>query len=208
MYRSTVSALLLNQVNRFLARHVTRGRHSHSIRTAQVAQSLAFRFGADWGRAYLAGLAHDVARDEPAERIHDLLRLYPGYPESPVPATEASVALQHGPAAAALLRSRFGVCDDSVLEAVAAHTVGRPGMGVLAKIVFVADYTEPGRTHVDDRLHRRLVGASLDQMVVRIIEHTWAFLEQRGSAPAQSTVQLYRELNNEALVGEAHTVHR
>lgn len=208
MRRSTVSVQLLNHLNRFLARRLSPSRHGHSIRTAQFAQALAHRLGADGEKAYLAGLAHDLARDEPTEHIRRILGSGAGVPGAESVRSDISAALHHGPAAAVLLRTRFGVVDEAVLEAVAAHTVGRPGMGALAKIIFVADYGEPGRTHVEPGLRRKLFEASLDQMVVEVIEHTWAYLDQRGSAPAVPTIRLYRELNNEALVSEADAVHR
>ena len=35
--------------------------------------------------------------------------------------------------------------DESVLQAIALHTLGRPGMSLLSCVVFVADSLEPGR---------------------------------------------------------------
>jgi predicted HD superfamily hydrolase involved in NAD metabolism len=208
MRGSTVSVQLLDRVNRFLTRRLSPPRHGHSIRTAQFAQSLALRFGGDQEKAYLAGLAHDLARDEPSEGIRHILETSRGFPFSAWTPSDVSAARHHGPAAAVLLQSCFGVGDEAVLEAVAVHTIGKADMGVLAKILFVADYGEPGRTHVDEGFRRRLSEPSLDRLVVHVIEQTCAYLEERGSAPAESTIQLYRELNNEALVGEADAVHR
>jgi predicted HD superfamily hydrolase involved in NAD metabolism len=35
--------------------------------------------------------------------------------------------------------------DEAVLEAIALHTLGRPGMSLLSCVVFIADSLEPGR---------------------------------------------------------------
>jgi HD superfamily phosphohydrolase YqeK len=55
----------------------------------------------------------------------------------------------HGPAAADRLRSR-GVTDESLLAAVAFHTLGHPEWDRLGKALCAADFLEPGRTSLAD----------------------------------------------------------
>jgi HD superfamily phosphohydrolase YqeK len=54
--------------------------------------------------------------------------------------------LLHGPAAASLLRDD-GITDDSVLLAVAWHTLGHGALDRLGRALYLADYLEPGRRH-------------------------------------------------------------
>ncbi|MEJ7324155.1 bis(5'-nucleosyl)-tetraphosphatase (symmetrical) YqeK, partial [Staphylococcus epidermidis] len=51
----------------------------------------------------------------------------------------------HGPVCAAIMRSEFGVEDEEVLLAIKNHTTGRKEMTKTEKLVFIADYIEPGR---------------------------------------------------------------
>lgn len=44
-----------------------------------------------------------------------------------------------------LPETRYGVRDPEILAAIRWHITGRPEMGLLEQILFVADYTEPGR---------------------------------------------------------------
>jgi len=53
--------------------------------------------------------------------------------------------LLHGPAGAIVAQKRYGITDSEILEAIACHVTGKPGMGLVACVVFLADYTEPGR---------------------------------------------------------------
>ncbi|NIU78085.1 MAG: HD domain-containing protein, partial [Gammaproteobacteria bacterium] len=73
------------------------------------------------------GLAeHDLTRWKAAAWLHDALR--DAEPESLTGAAEYPPKVRHGPAAAVRLRGE-GVEDEELLEAIAAHTLGRPGLG-------------------------------------------------------------------------------
>jgi predicted HD superfamily hydrolase involved in NAD metabolism len=61
------------------------------------------------------------------------------------PVCEATPHLLHADVSAIVAREEFGMQDESVLQAIALHTLGRPGMSLLSCVVFVADSLEPGR---------------------------------------------------------------
>ena len=56
-----------------------------------------------------------------------------------------SHSLLHAKAGAILARDEYDIEDEDILNAIRFHTVGRPNMSLLEKIVFVADYIEPLR---------------------------------------------------------------
>src|SRR5699024_3671943 len=58
----------------------------------------------------------------------------------------------HGPIAAVKMKNKFDISDEEILNAIAHHTSGRKQMGLIEKIIFVADYIEPKRSQpgVDD----------------------------------------------------------
>jgi len=55
-------------------------------------------------------------------------------------------ALRHGPAAA-LLAERNGETDAGILDAVRYHSVGYAKWETLGRVLFLADYLEPGRDY-------------------------------------------------------------
>ncbi|GBR73353.1 hypothetical protein NO1_0750 [Candidatus Termititenax aidoneus] len=65
--------------------------------------------------------------------------------------------LLHSPLGAALAREEFGVSDPKILNAIHYHTLGRARMGRLEKIIYVADYSEPGRRSPAAQEIRRLL---------------------------------------------------
>lgn len=83
--------------------------------------------------------------------------------------------LLHGPVGAVVARAEYGVEDEEILGAINCHTTGRKNMNTLDKIIFLADYIEPGRDFPGVEKVREVVFADLDQGMVislrSIIKH-------------------------------------
>lgn len=159
-----------------LARELPGPLYEHSLRVATTARHLAEQNQVDPEQAYLAGLLHDWAKPLPGPELLALARQY----SLPVSEVEARVpTLLHGPVAAALLPTAWGVADPAVLEAIRLHTTGAPGMSKLAQVVWLADYIEPGRSFpgleavraaTDLRAALRL---ALDQTIRYLLDRGW-----------------------------------
>ena len=54
-------------------------------------------------------------------------------------------SLLHAKLGAYLAKDKYDIEDEEILMAIRSHTTGRPGMSLLEKIVYIADYMEPGR---------------------------------------------------------------
>jgi nicotinate-nucleotide adenylyltransferase len=169
-----------------------RRRAEHCRRTAALARRLALRFGLDREQAYLAGLAHDLARELPEE---ELLRLaaQDGAPLAPWEAERP--VLLHGRAAAVLLGP---ACAEEVREAVADHVTGRPGMSALARLVYAADFLEPGRGFLKPAERRRALGLDLDGQVAWVADRVFEHLRGEGLAIAPPALALREELKGHA----------
>ena len=114
--------------------------------------------------------------------------------------------LLHGPLAAHWLRQRYGVEDSQVLEAVGWHTTARPGLGPLAKLVFLADKLDPEkatRYPFLDRV-RALAQEDLDPALLEFLTLDLQRLLQAGDLVHPAGV----EARNELLVRRQATPHR
>lgn len=80
-----------------------------------------------------AAFLHDALRDAPAALLTELAPELAHVPK-----------LQHGPAAAAFAE-REGERDRGVLDAVRYHSVGYAGWDDAGRMLYLADYLEPGR---------------------------------------------------------------
>lgn len=166
-------------------------RFNHSLRTAETARTLAEQFSLDGNAAWQAGVLHDIARELPAQQCMELLE---GVGETIQKEGIAHPVLLHGPCGARLAANRFPGLEKTVLEAIRSHTTGFPGMGPVAKALFIADYTEPGRCHIDERFRSAMIGKDLNELCLLVLDHQHAHLKEQGRRIAKSSLLLYDEL--------------
>jgi predicted HD superfamily hydrolase involved in NAD metabolism len=171
------------------------GRAAHSRRVAEMSASLCAREGLDPERGRLAGLAHDFCKELPKGEQRELAAIYArGLADASDSSTLMADKVMHGPAASALLARDYGVSDRELLEAVAVHTVGKPGMGSLAVIVYCSDKLEPGRERIDSSYRERCLGLPLRDMLLAVIEGVLRWMRSQGKAVAPETLILYSSL--------------
>lgn len=146
--------LYLGRERALLKKMLKPSRYAHTLHTARLALRLAAAAGVPQQQAALAALLHDCARDLPPAALR---RLAKGPREALLRETaEKAPVLLHAWAGAELARRRFGVKDPGVLEAVALHATGGPGMGPLARLVYVCDLANGGRDFREAALVRGL----------------------------------------------------
>jgi predicted HD superfamily hydrolase involved in NAD metabolism len=167
----------IRSADAFARERLSAKRYGHTLRVADSAEDLARVHGQDPGRARLAGLLHDAAREVSSEEFLDLAERWGlpiGEPERESP------KLLHGPVAAELARRELGVKDEEVLDAVREHTTGRPGMAPLSLVLFVADKIEPARDYPSVENLRSLSKESLRGAAAESLRRTIAHNEERG----------------------------
>jgi len=158
-------------IDRRLDALISPARAAHSRRVADLAASLCTREGIDPERGRIAGLAHDLCKELPKKAQRELAVLYSeAEAGSALPSALMADKVVHGPAAAALLARDYGLADEAILEAVAIHTVGKPGMSGLATILYCADKLESGRERPDDGYRRRCLAMPLEGMLLAVVE--------------------------------------
>jgi predicted HD superfamily hydrolase involved in NAD metabolism len=174
---------------RLIAARLSARRREHAHRVAAEAVVLAERFGAPAEKAELAGLLHDYCRELSDEETLAAAARY-GVPVGPVEARRPKKIL-HGPVAAAELME-LGL-DEEVAAAIRFHTVGKAGMTVLEKCIYLADYLEPGRDFpgVDDV--RALAEVSLDAAVGAAARLGLLDIIGRGRGVVPGALALYNE---------------
>lgn len=150
-------------------------RFAHSLGVRDTAVRLAKLYGADEKKAEIAGLLHDNAKNmnNIFERCRDL--------EVELDEVEMrNSGLVHAKLGAETAKCEFGISDDEIISAIRWHTIGRPDMSLLEKIVFVADLIEPGRKFSDVAEIRKIAEKDLDKSLLACVEATVRVNRERG----------------------------
>ncbi len=166
-------------------------RHGRSVeRTAYV---LARKYGVDAEKAALAGLIHDYGKLYSRE---ELLRLAREHGLLLHPLMEQEPALLHAPVGAWLLERDLGLHDEEVLEAVRQHTTGGAQMSMLSRIVYLADFIEPGRRFkgVEEVREVAFHCKELEKALLAAVEMTIFHVIQRGRLLHEASVEFRNSL--------------
>lgn len=165
---------LRQRVLDWLADNVPPARIQHILGVEQMAIDLARHHSLDVAKAAQAGLMHDLAKYFKSPRLLEMARAE-GLPLDPV--DEANPHLLHADVGAIVARDEFGVTDPDILQAIANHTLGQPGMSDLSCVVFLADSLEPGRGDTLELNHLRQVSfENLHQAVWMNCDASFHFL--------------------------------
>lgn len=185
----------LSKMQKKVKRYLDKDRYEHTLGVMHTAGCLAMRYGADLEAALIAGLLHDCAKClSNEEKIKLCIKYHLDISE----AEERNPGLLHAKLGAFIAWKKYHVENKEIIRAIASHTTGRPVMTLLDKIVYIADYIEPGRNEAPNLpIVRDLAFKDIDACLFRILEDTLAYLETRGVAldpMTEKTYMYYKEL--------------
>ena len=171
--------------------HLPDKRYQHTLRVADTAIALAERYGEDPEKAEMAALLHDIAKYFPDKELYDVIAQHSDVPNIFL---DYHPSIWHAPVGAIYVQEKLGIEDTDILSAITYHTTGREGMSPLEKIVFLADYIEPGRDFPGVEEVRQLAEEDLDQAVLKALANTIQFLVGKNSAVFPDTIGAYNDL--------------
>lgn len=175
-----------------LSQHLSPKRLQHSIGVSRTAESLAKRYDYDVMQARLAGILHDCAREIPRNQLW-LKAKKLGIAADDV-VVRAEPVLLHAPLGAVVAQKEYGVTDRAVLAAIVSHTTGGRGMTLLAKIIYLADAIEPGRSFSGVDELRNVAEQDLNQALLLAYDQSIKYILDKHSLIHPDTVDGRNEL--------------
>lgn len=186
-----------NEILDILSANLGPDRFTHTIGVAVTAANLAMIHGANVKKAYLAGLLHDCAKYFTSSEQLELCEKY-GVElsdfEKKIP------SLVHGKLGEYFAEHKYLVEDETILSAIRFHTTGRTKMKKLEKIIFLADYIEPGRD-MDCSPYpleqvRKKCYQDLDLALIMTLKNTLSYLELKKLIIDDTTLETYHYYKN------------
>lgn len=161
-------------------------RFKHSLRVEKIALALGSKWKVRKELIIPAALLHDCGR---RYQRKDLLRQATKLGLELDPIRRFEPKLFHAEISADIARKEFGIKTKEVLRAIASHTVGRPGMSKLEKVIYLADHIEEGRGFKGVEETRKLSFRDLDRAVVDSSGKMIEYLLKRRLPVFPGTVQ-------------------
>ena len=193
-----MKALEMHKIRKQLIKALDSKRYEHTQGVAYTSAALAMRYGEDIRKAELAGLLHDCAKCLDNEKKINICKKND---ISISDAEQRNPFLLHAKVGGHLAKTKYKIDDEDIINAILYHTTGRPGMSLLEKIVYIADYIEPGRDHEPNLEEvRSLSFQDLDEALLRILEDILVHLKESSKEidpMTQMTYEFYKRKQSE-----------
>lgn len=186
--------MTVEQMKEKLSTMLTDHRYTHSLGVMETAEKLAMLFGVDREKAVIAGLLHDCAKQiEKPTQLAMCEELGVELDEM----KRENLALLHAELGAKLAETEFGITDNEIIGAIQFHTLGRPDMTDLEKILYLSDMIEPNRREYEGLAGlRELSEKNLTEATLYGLELTIAHIERKGQVLHTQTMEAERFYRN------------
>ncbi len=165
-------------------------RYKHSVNVSKKAVELSKIHGADKKKAEIAGLLHDIMKEESAD---NQLKLILNFDIILDDIEINSKSLWHQIAGAIYVYENLDIKDDDIFNAIRHHTSGRKDMSVLEKVIFIADYISDDRDYDGVDYMRALANKNLDAAMVYGLSFSIAELLQNEEAVTPKSFEAYNQ---------------
>lgn len=166
----------LENIQKRLEKKLKKERFQHTLGVMYTAGALAMRYSENLEEALTAGLLHDCGKYCSSK---EQIKLCQKHHIKLTSVELEAPALIHAKLGAYLAEKKYGVDNPRVLDAIRYHTTGRPHMSMMDKIIYLADYIEPGRKMIPGLTElRELSFTDIEQAVCQCARSTLNYLEK------------------------------
>lgn len=186
-FKETYSPLSSDEIIAKEKANMDKKRFEHCIGVSKTARKLAKLNGYDEDKAALAGFIHDYAKRVPVEEYRKVIKEQGFDPDL----LNWNRAIWHGIVGTYFIKRDLKITDPEILQAVWRHTTADVEMTTLDKIIFVADFIEPGRDFPGVDEARKVAYNNLDDGVGYELAHTLEFLVKNRNKIYPRTLAAY-----------------
>lgn len=164
----------------------------HTIGVVSTAKKLAIKYKVDVEKVMLAALLHDVSKYEDVNKMKKVCSLL--FSEDLSNEDLFNNEILHGFYASYWCENKLNIKDETILNAIKYHTVGRKNMSIEEKIVYIADAIEPSRTYSGVEKLRQLAFENLNLAIYTEIVEKEKFLKSIDKKLHKNTLELKKDL--------------
>lgn len=166
-------------------------RFKHTMGVVEAAKSLAKFYGADEIKAEIAGILHDITKEDDYNqqlKYCDEFGIILPNNERQIP------PLLHAYTGAYYARNILGIDDEEIFGAIYYHTTACKDMTLLEKVIYLADYIEVNRTFDGVENVRSIAFDGIDNAMIVALGQGINEVIEKGSEIHIDTIGCYNQL--------------
>lgn len=164
-------------------------RYKHTCGVEKICMVLAEKNNCDIEKARVAAILHDYMKEIKIDILKEMCK-----DVEEVKGYENLTEILHGFAGAKAIEEEFGIKDKDILNAVKYHTIGREGMSMLEKIVYIGDAIEEGRNYPGVDKIREETLKDINLGIITEVERKINYLNEKGGIIHVSTLNMRDDL--------------
>lgn len=171
-------------------------RYNHILGVVDEAMALANKYNISVDKARIAASLHDITKNMDIDFQVELITKTLG----PDALKDVPFGAIHAISGAIYSRDYLGVDDEDIYNSIYYHTLGRPKMSTLEKIIYISDFIEPSRNSEASIKCKEIAYKNLDEGLLYAMEYIVKILEAENKfIPSQTyeSIKYYKELINE-----------
>lgn len=189
---------MLEKLREIVKKRVTEKRYIHILGVEEKAIELAQKYGADENKVRVAAILHDIAKSMEVDKMREICEKNFS-DELSTKDMEISEIL-HGFVGYIIVRDELKIEDEEILEAIKYHTIGKKGLSLVGRIIYIADGIEKNRDYPEVEKIRELVDKNLDEGIIYEIDKKIVYLKKIGGEIHKNTLEM-RDWLKESLDG-------
>lgn len=179
---------MLERLREEVKKRVKEKRYIHILGVEEKAAELAEKYGVDEEKCRIAAILHDVAKEMEIKEMERICRenFSNELTEKDMDISE----ILHGFVGSIVARDEFKISDESILNGIKYHTVGKKGLDTLGRIIYIADAIEKNRDYPGVENIRAEVAKDLDKGIIFEIDRKINYLSSVGGKIHKNTMEM------------------
>lgn len=163
-------------------------RFHHSMCVAEKAVELAKMHNLNEEKAFLAGILHDIMKEESLENQRKIIEKN-GYKMTKLEINSPNI--YHQMSAAEYVKNELGIDDEDIIGGIRYHTTGRANMTEFEMLIYLADFTSEDRNYPDVDIMREKTNESFLDGMLYSLSYTIKKLAEQNKQIHPDTLHCY-----------------
>ncbi len=179
---------MLEKLRDIVRKRVTEKRYIHTLGVEEKAVELAKKYGVDEEKVRIAAILHDIAKSMEIDKMEEICKA--NFLDELTGEDMKISEILHGFVGYIIVRDELKIDDIEILEAIKYHTIGKKGLSLLGRIIYIADGIEKNRVYPGVDKIRELVDKNLDEGIIYEIDRKIVYLESVGGKIHKNTLEM------------------